>query len=178
MPLSNIVIVVLRLFAIQMFVQGLSLTFSVAATLVGAGTWPRGYFSYLPAVAFFVLAFLEWLLAPAISRLVTRTHDSVVSIGGLSREDLYCFAFVFLGLYFVLVSIAPTLNWLHYFFTVSSEAAGPHPQARKSFYDLSSHLITLVAGLVALLRARQCAQKLLRIEQRERPSQAMQQSGG
>jgi hypothetical protein len=174
MPLGNIVIVVLRLFAIQMFVQSLSLTFSVAATVAVAGTWPRGYFSYLPAVALFVFAFLEWLLAPAISRLVTRKYDSVVSIGGLSREDLYRFAFVFLGLYFVLVSIAPTLNWLHYFFTISSEAAGPYQQARKSFYDLSRHLITLVAGLVALLQARQCAQKLLRMEQRKRPNHAMQ----
>jgi hypothetical protein len=57
MPLSNIVIVVLRLFAIQMFVQSLSLTFSVAATVAVAGTWPRGYFSYLPAVALFVFIF-------------------------------------------------------------------------------------------------------------------------
>jgi hypothetical protein len=172
MPLSNIVTVVLRLFAIQMFVQSLSLTFSVAATFAYAVSWPGGYyFRYLPGVALFVLAFLEWLLAPVISRLVTRKFDSVVSIGGLSREDLYCFAFVFLGLYFVLVSVAPTVNWFHYFLTVTSEAAGPYQQARKSFYDLSSHLITLLAGFFVLLRARQCAQKLLRMEQRQRPNQ-------
>src|SRR4051794_12124767 len=119
MPLSNIVVIVLRLFAIQMFVQSVGLAFSVAGRVAYAGAWPRSYFNYLPAVALFVVAYLEWLLAPAISRLVTRKHDSTVSIGGLSREDLYCFAFVFLGLYFILVSIGSTVNWLHYFFTVA-----------------------------------------------------------
>lgn len=166
MPLSSIVIVVLRLFAIQMVGQSFHMALSFAAADAKQSFHPPHYWAaYLVPVALLLFALFEWWLAPVIARLVTRHHDGEVAIGGLSRLDLYSFAFVFLGLYFILTSIAPALNWLHYFLTTS--AAGSQAESRSSFYDLASYLVTLIAGILALLPARRWARRLLTRERRD-----------
>jgi hypothetical protein len=168
MRISSIVTVVVRLFAIQTFVHGLSFGLSITGSLVAVGDSPRGYFNYIVPIVLWGFAAFEWFLAPAISRLVTRGFDSVVTVTAFTREDLYSFAFVFLGLYFILSSIAPALDWLHYFLTISGRGAGQEPHVRKSFYDLASPLITLIAGFTTLLPANRWARRLLKMErQRE-----------
>jgi hypothetical protein len=166
MPLSSIVIVVLRLFAIQMVGQSFHIALSFAATDAKQNFHPPHYWvAYLVPVALLAFAWFEWFLAPVIARLVTRHHDGEVAVGALSRLDLYSFAFVFLGLYFILTSIAPALNWLHYFLTTS--ALGSQSESRSSFYDLASQLVTLTAGILALLPARRWARRLLSWERRD-----------
>jgi hypothetical protein len=161
MPLADIVIVVLRLFAIQTFVQALSIAASATASLRISSA--PAYISYLPSAALVIFAVLEWVLAPAISRVVTRAHNPAIQIGTITREDLYSFAFVFLGLYFILVSVAPTMTWLH-FYLFWSARAGDYGGTRNSFYDLASHLITLFAGILALVPARKWARKLMSLQ--------------
>jgi hypothetical protein len=166
MPLSNIVTVVLRLFAIQMVGQSINMALSFAAADAKQRFHPPHYWlAYLVPVAGLVFALLEWCLAPVIARLVTRNRDAEVALGMLSRLDLYSFAFVFLGLYFILTSIAPALDWLHYYLGIS--AVGSQSESQSSFYTLASYLVTLTAGLVALLAARRWARKLLARERRE-----------
>ncbi|HEY5037384.1 MAG TPA: hypothetical protein VII74_09660, partial [Chthoniobacterales bacterium] len=94
-------------------------------------------------------------------RLVSRGVDTSVSIGSLSRSDLYSFAFVFLGLFFVLSSFADVINWIHYFATVSSE----DPRV-KSLYQLTRPCLTLALGLVSLLGAPRWTRKLVAYEQK------------
>jgi hypothetical protein len=166
MPLSNIVIVVLRLFAIQMVGQSFHMALSFAASNAKHNFHPPHYWiAYLVPVALLVFALFEWWLAPVIARLVTRHHDGEVAVGALSRLDLYSFAFVFLGLYFILTSIAPALNWLHYFLTTS--AVGSQSESQSSFYNLASYLVTLTAGVLSLLPARRWARRLLAWERRD-----------
>jgi hypothetical protein len=165
-PLSSIVIVVLRLFAIQMVGQSLHMALSFAATLAKESHHrPDYWLAYLVPAALFAFALVEWWLAPVIARLITRHHDGEVAFGTLSRLDLYSFAFVFLGLYFILTSIAPALNWLHYFLRTS--AVGSQSDSQSSFYDLAAHLVTLIAGVFALLPARRWARRLLAQERRD-----------
>lgn len=175
MPLSSIVIVVLRLFAIQMVGKSFDMALSFAAADAKRNFHPPHYWvPYLVPVALLVFALFEWWLAPVIARLVTRHHDGEVAVGALSRLDLYSFAFVFLGLYFILTAIAPALNWLHYFLTTSS--LGPQSESQSSFYELASHLVTLTAGVLILLPARRWARRLLTREQRDetvQPSDAV-----
>lgn len=114
MPLADIVAVVVRLFAVQTFVQAARAALTATAT-VTTSRLTRDYLNYANATALIILAVLLWVLAPGFSRLVTRKHNSVVQIGALTREDIYAFGFVFLGPYFVLSSIAPALNWIHYY---------------------------------------------------------------
>ena len=166
MPLSNIVTVVLRLFAIQMAGQSLPMALSFATAAVKEGSHPPHYWlAFVVPVALLVFALLEWCLAPLIARLVTRNHDAEVALGTLSRLDLYSFAFVFLGLYFILTSIAPALNWLHYYLRTS--AVGSQAESQRSFYDLASYLVTLIAGILTLVPARRWARKLLTRERRD-----------
>lgn len=166
MPLSSIVIVVLRLFAIQMVGQSFHMALSFAATDAKQSFHPPHYWAaYLVPVALLVFALFEWWLAPVIARLLTRHHDGELAIGALSRLDLYSFAFVFLGLYFILTSIAPALNWLHYFLRTS--AVGSQSESQSSFYDFASYLVTLIAGVLALLPARRWARRLLTWERRD-----------
>jgi len=166
MPLSSIVIVVLRLFAIQMVGQSFHMALSFAAADAKQSFHPPHYWgAYLVPVALLVFALFEWWLAPAIARLVTRHHDGQVALGALSRLDLYSFAFVFLGLYFILTSIAPALNWLHYFLRTS--AVGSQAESQSSFYDLASYVVTLTAGVLTLLPARRWARRLLDWERRD-----------
>jgi hypothetical protein len=166
MPLSNIVLVVLRLFAIQMVGRSFNMALSFAAEEAKRGSHaPHYWIAYLLPIALLVFAVLEWWLAPMIGRLVTRHHDGEVAVGALSRVDLYSFAFVFLGLYFILTSIAPALNWLHYFLRTS--AVGSQAESQSSFYELASYVVTLAAGVLTLVPARRWARRLLAWEQRD-----------
>ncbi len=163
---------VLRLFAIQMVGQSLHMAVSLAATATKKWSHSPDYWLvFLVPVALLLFALLEWWLAPVIARLVTRNHDGEVAIGTLSRMDLYSFAFVFLGLYFILTSVAPALNWLHYFLRTS--AVGSQSESQSSFYELAAHLVTLAAGLLTLLPARRWARRLLAQERRDEATSAL-----
>ena len=165
MPLSSIVIVVLRLFAIQMVGSSFHMALTFAAeTAKERAHSPNYWVAFLVPAALFLFALLEWCFAPVIARLVTRRHDREVALGTLSPLDLYSFAFVFLGLYFVLTSVAPALNWLHYFLITS--AAGTQSESQSSFYNAAAHLVTLIAGVFTLLFARRWARRLVAQEQR------------
>ncbi|HYY35328.1 MAG TPA: hypothetical protein VE867_03045 [Candidatus Binatia bacterium] len=101
MPLSSIVVIVIRLFAPNWLLTTVPL-------LLSATTSPLPHerhllpvlMPYAPAVLLLIVAAGLWILARAIARLVSRGVDTSVSIGSLSRSDLYSFAFVFLGLFF------------------------------------------------------------------------------
>jgi hypothetical protein len=121
-------------------------------------------------VLFVAVAVGTWLLAPALARLVTPRPDSTVSVGGLTRYDLYCFAFVFLGLYFFLSSVGNTINWLHAYAFLASNA----PQVpRNSFYELTRALITCVAGGVCIVFASRLAKKLTDSQRKYEVGQAL-----
>ncbi|MGH9693779.1 MAG: hypothetical protein ACRD5Z_06545 [Bryobacteraceae bacterium] len=116
---------------------------------------------YAPSVLLLILAALIWILAPAIARVVSRGVDTTVSVGGLSRSDLYSFAFVFLGLFFILSSFANVIDWAHYFATVS------HPDARvRNLYQFTGPCITLALGFVSLLGAPSWTKKLVAHDER------------
>src|SRR5437762_1861745 len=105
MPLSSIVVIVSRLFALNWLLTAIPLLLSAAATrLPHERHVATVLMVYAPAVLLFILAAVLWILAGVIARFVSRGVDSPLSIGTLSRSDLYSFAFVFLGLFFILSS--------------------------------------------------------------------------
>ncbi len=166
MPLSSIVVIVIRLFALNWL-------FSALPWLASAASTPLPYerrllvvlAPYVPAVLLLILAAGLWILTPSIARLVSRNVDTSVSIGGLSRADLYSFAFVFLGLYFILSSFADVINWIHYFIKVSHRdpARDPHDE---NLYQLTRPCLTFAAGLVSLIGTPRWTKKLISHDQR------------
>jgi hypothetical protein len=162
MPLSSIVIIVIRLFALNWLLTAVPLLLSAAATPL---PHERGLsvvlMPYAPAVLLLIFAAGLWILTPAIARFVSRGVDTSVSIGSLSRSDLYSFAFVFLGLFFILSSFADVINWIHYFATVSR-----HDPRVQNLYQLTRPCLTLALGLVSLLGAPRWTKKLVAYDQK------------
>jgi hypothetical protein len=88
--------------------------------------------------------------------------DAPVSFAGLRLADLYCMGFFFIGLYFVLSSLAPTITWAHHTFLVVVDAPVGNPETRRSLYQLLEPGITLAAGFACVLNGRQWAERLAR----------------
>ena len=137
MPVSTLTLVILRLFSISWFIQALISVVEVSTMFVMPEPGRIGYWNYALPLFMFALACASWFAGPLLSRLITRRYDTTLAIAGLSLEDLYTLAFVFLGLYFVLNSIAPSLNWVYHFFAIGS-LPNPVADQRRSVYQLSS----------------------------------------
>ena len=166
MPLSSIVIIVIRLFVLNSLLHDLTLWTSILlAPLSNERSASSIAMLYAPAVLLLVVISGLWILAPWIARLVSRGADATISLPSLSRYDLYSFAFVFLGLLFVLSSIAEAINWLHYLATVFHDTNGQDPRVQ-NLYQLTRAFLTLAAGLVSLLGAPRWTKKLLAYEQK------------
>lgn len=166
MPLSAIVLVVLRLFCLSWLIEdlnGLAYTFEVYRLDLPFTQQLLPYLFIMPLIV------IGWIIAPALSRLVIGKHDAAVPISGLSLGDLYAFAFVFRGLYFALSSVADSLNWFHYFLRANSGTPLLPSEQMPSYYSLSRPLITLIAGLVCLFPGRRWARKLAASEQPSTP---------
>ena len=166
MPLSSIVVIVIRLFALNWLLTAVPLLLSAATTpLPHERHLSAVLMPYAPAVLLLIFAAGLWILTPAIARFVSRGVDTSVSIGSLSRSDLYSFAFVFLGLFFILSSFADVINWIHYFATVSREDPRHDPRVQ-NLYQLTRPCLTLALGLVSLLGAPRWTKKLVAYDQK------------
>jgi hypothetical protein len=162
MPLSSIVTVVLRLFSFFWLIEGVAMFASAAATVAPPAY--TNYWAYLPALVMVCAAAVIFIFSTPLARLATPPPNPSISLGSLSPFDLYCFAFTFLGLYFVLSSLANTLNWAHYFVILARRTPEQDPPRETSFDQLTAPRITLVAGGASLLFAPRCARKLMQLQ--------------
>jgi len=167
MPLSSIIVIVARLFALNWLLHAFALIASALSTpsLQGRSV-STILMSSAPGVLLLVLGVFLWTLAPAVARFVSRGFDTTVGLGNLARSDLYSFAFVFLGLFFILSSFPDVINWIHYF-TVSRYAPTRDPRIQ-SFYEFTRPCLTLAAGLVCLLGAPRWTKKLVSRDEKSR----------
>lgn len=166
MTLKHITVIVLRLFSLYWFVSSVGLFASVAATLMPTSSATQLLWCFAAPMVLFILAVVVFLLSYPIARFVTPPSNDTLSLQGLSLYQLYCFAFTFLGLYFVLSSVADSLNWLHYFFIVNHTSQGIAAESFTGYYKLSRSLITLIAGGLVIIAAPRCAGKLAEIQSR------------
>lgn len=161
MPLSSIVVIVIRLFALNWILT--SVLVLLSATAYRASD-ERHLFAvlipYAPGGLLLIFAATLWFLASVVARFVSRGVDTTVNVGGLSRSNLYSFAFVFLGLYFVLSSIGDVINWIHYFAIVS------HYDPTQNLYQLTRPGLTFIAGVASLLGAPCWTKKLAGLDQK------------
>ena len=165
MPLSSIVIIVLRLFSLNWLLHAIY-TLSFAFQDSDRYRYPTGYLQFLPPGVMLAAAFGLLYWAKTLARVMSPRPDPTISLGGITQYDLYCFAFTFLGLYFVLSSFADTLNSLHYTFTVMRDTHEGNPQRPDAFYELTRPLITLVFGCLSMLFSSRCAKKLTEIQRK------------
>jgi hypothetical protein len=119
--------------------------------------------THAPALALLIFCIFMWMAAPWIGRLTCRDVDVPINLSGLTRYDLYCFGFVFLGLLFSLNSLADVIDWTHFFATAKEGTFDPNSSM---FYQLTHAIITFVAGLTSLLGASRWAKKLSSYEEK------------
>jgi len=126
--------------------------------------WSAAFMPYASGVLLLIFATVLWILSPMIARFVSSDVDSSVSLGGLSRSDLYNFAFVFLGLFFILSSFADVVNWIHYF-TLSDVDPRNNPHIH-NFYNLTKPCLTFALGVVFLIGSPHWTKKLVDLDKR------------
>ncbi len=165
MRTSSLILISLRLYAIYWLLQSMAelvtilpMFFIVKPELQIRIPWPITFFP----VAALVFSIVLWLCAARISGAIVRGQDSELSMATLSREGLYGFAFVFLGLYFILSSINGIVDTGFVFFTRGVDLPGNNPEWGKEVFHFLSHVLTLVAGFACVLGAGKWSQKLLK----------------
>jgi hypothetical protein len=156
MPLRSIIVVFLRISALQLVVSGLFAFFP--------------YFSIktpLMSLIFLLLmpisAALAWAFAEQIARLATRGHEITVPLGGLSRMDLFAFAFVYLGLSFLISGIGAVLINLSMYFANSMSDPSAHQALLHtvSIQQSSKQAVQVLLGIICLFNANRFAKKLV-----------------
>jgi hypothetical protein len=163
MLISTIVLIVVRLFSVSWLVQGLSMLAVAFGDFSKMDSANNGAFvtaTFLPSVGLITFCVVTWIISPFLARLIAGKHDASVTVPSLSLLDLYSFAFVFLGLYFILNSLGNVFNWAFYWFVVNASHGDFDPEQKKSFYGLSRYVVTLLAGFACLLSGRKWARKL------------------
>ena len=165
MPLSASVLVVLRLIALNWLFTGLIMVAGTVGSIFPAsgfhGFSREYYFPLIVPLIQIVISSVLCYCAPFIARTVTPRPDPEVKLGGLTQYDLYCFAFVLMGVYFMLSSISAALAWLHYSITPRSGQ-----EKGDVFYQVMQPLITFVAGCLSTVFSHRFARKLTSFQQK------------
>ena len=152
MPLQSIIVVFLRLLALQWVVQSLGWQVPM---LFQSHHWTTPFF----LIYNIVIALACWMLAEPIARIVTRNHEVTVPLGSLTRQDLYAFAFVYLGLSFFATGVGTTVMTLIPLFANKTSHAMPN-EAIPLFPQTGKYFVETIVGLILLLNANRWAKKL------------------
>jgi len=157
MLISAIVLIVVRLFSVYWLVEGLEMLAMGFAMVVGNSKFGEEVREFIPGIIMLISSVVGWVIAPCLSRAIAGKHNGPVSISGLTLKDLYAFAFVFLGLYFILESVGQIGYWLYYavFMTSDSDLA-----KKLTYSGLVRPVIVLITGSVCLVSRQRWAGKL------------------
>lgn len=167
MHLQNLVIVFLRLLAVNFLLQSFLNVLPVAYRLTaptsdlpesaGATGAPLGMmFAALAAGSLII-----WFLAGTIARLVTRGIPSEISLGSLNLVDCYSVAFMGVGLFYIVGYLSPFLIWSHYLLHAAA-TGGDKWKEGIDWYACSQSIIPVFVGVLLLAYGRTWAVKLAR----------------
>lgn len=161
MPLSSLVVVVLRLFAVYWLIQSVtqSIMIGLTTSIVGFGKGP-GMISYTIPIILILVGLPIFAFSVPLSRRITPDGDPMINFGALTLHDLYCFAFVLLGGYFFLSSISSTFTTLHAYVTMTRSMTAGNPMQKTLFYQMAVPLTSLILGGLTMLYAPRLARKL------------------
>ena len=167
MPLRSLIVIALRVYSIYWLTCSLAqvifylptlLSFSGGSIASASLAWA----SVVP-IGMFVIAVVMWAVSSRLSKAIVRGEETQLVFTTLTRHDFYLFAFIFLGLYFILSSIAASLETAYRFFAF--ELFLPDSQRRgQSLIPLIGHVFTIVAGFSCILRGRKWTNKLVALD--------------
>src|SRR5277367_4857040 len=131
MPLKILIVIALRLYTIYWLIEGISQFVVLIPVFMGLDS--RGinmpvYFYFLPPIGMLFIAGILWVSAFRLSSQVTKGHDTQLTFVSLTKEDLYHFAFIFLGVFFALSSIFSVLQTGYQFFAYEYPLSDSNPE--------------------------------------------------
>ena len=168
MPVSSIAQIFIRLYALKILVGALA-SFGGMLTMLdnpAYGGWTT-FLGFLPNLIVITSGVVLWVIAPWLSRLLTKKGNGELTLGGVTREDLLTAVLLGLGVYFIMDSFSNVVGWAHYF-AVNRSEGGFHMDEEPSYYDLAERLLTLGGGIALVMTCRTWARRLspkLRSEQ-------------
>ena len=161
MPLSTIAKLIIRLYAIKLWVGSFTVMAGfVTVPMLSNYSFGELFTTFLPNIFVVLSGVVLWQLAPMISKLLTKGDDAQIQLTGVTSEHLYTATLLGLGVYFILSSLASTFSWTHYLIVYRRDVDGFQMNQAPSYYDLTDYLITLLAGLALTLTCRKWARRL------------------
>jgi hypothetical protein len=167
MPLRSLVIIALRMYAIYWLTCSLSqvilyiptlLSFSGSSVVSGTFAW-----AFVVPIGMFLVAVIMWAVSARLSKVIVRGEETQLVFTTLTRHDFYLFAFIFLGLYFILSSIAATLQAIYHFFAF--ELFLPDSERKsQNLIPLIGHAFTIAAGFACIFRGRKWTNQLIALD--------------
>jgi hypothetical protein len=161
----GILLVVVRMQCLMLLVQSAHLFLRTSSRTIGSGAVERSSRLSFPILAL-IAALALWFAAPGFTRLLLGNRQVSGRIANVSLEKLYRFAFLFVGLYFAVSSLAPTLTWAYYTFSLAASSAGAGRDQQRSLYQLFDPAITLAIGLACIFNGSRWATSLIQRDNR------------
>ena len=160
MPVSSIAQIFIRLFSLKILVGALASSGGMLTILRNPayGGWSL-FLGLLPNLLVVTSGVVLWMTAPWLSRLLTGKGDGELTLGGLTREDLFTAVLLALGVYFIMDSFSNVVGWVHYFAMNRSEG-GFHMDDEPSYYDLTERVLTFGAGIALAVTCRTWGRRL------------------
>jgi hypothetical protein len=159
MTLRFILVIVLRFYAISLAVQALSFLPILA---IRVGSLDNFAVSMLmEMVSFLIISVLIWCIAGRLANAIVRGIDGNITFS-LTLEEACTFAFVFLGLYFILNGIGPVLvNFFDLLRMDGPRLLGDRFQVRL-IQQFAESGVGVIFGFASVLGARSWARKIAR----------------
>jgi hypothetical protein len=172
MNLQSLIVVVLRLMALNFLVQvAVQVTPQILQFLrlyeLSSREGSRALaLPLLVLLGLALAAVLLWFLAIPIARLVTRGISQDLSFGAMSLVDCYSIAFMGIGLFYLSSHLPQVLNWAHYLFKAAASTPGDAWKEEVPWYDVWRAFIPFIVGLVLFVNGRKWAVALSRKQER------------
>ena len=147
---SQLTQIIIRLFAISWFLQGIIQTAGIFA-MNGRGM-PQPMLLFGGGVAI-LLAFGAWFLAPQIGRWIAHGNDQEGAGFVITFQQLLNAMFIGVGSYYGLASIGGLINSLHFFFVLQAAPESVPEGMHLSPYEFSKSAITFAAGVFLIIFA-------------------------
>ena len=185
MNLQSLIVVILRLMALNFFLQvAIQLSpqlFRLTEMSRQGGLSDMGSYLAVPVVMIVGLiagAILIWVFALSIARFVTRGVSHDLSFGSLSLVDCYSVAFIGIGLFYIASHFPQVLNWAHYLFKAAASRPGNTWKEGVQWYDVSSAFVPFIVGVVLFVKGQAWAVALARRQERsESANQTVERTG-
>jgi len=160
MPVSSIAQIFIRLYALKILVGALA-SFGGMLTMIDYPAYDGWnlFLGFLPNLIMIISGVVLWMIAPWLSRLLTSKGNGELTLGGLTREDLFTAVLLALGVFFIMDSFSNVVGWVHYF-AINRSEGGFHMDDKASYYDLTERVLTLIAGLALAMTCRTWGRRL------------------